>query len=145
MPEGLQETTDCAVATEDCTWMVMIPAPVASRGAPTVEFTSFAFPERLGHECLRGQCGGERWIVTSCSKQQWVGPSVFRRGTAILSTGTDRQWRLSSQIRSSTIPKFYHTVWKERLANLLAYFVRTRPRAGLVCTYIEKKGWFTVC
>ena len=40
MPEGLQATTDYAVATEDCTWMVMIPAPVASRRAPAVEFTS---------------------------------------------------------------------------------------------------------
>jgi hypothetical protein len=40
MPEELQSSTDYAVATEDCTWMVRIPAPLASRRAPTVEFTS---------------------------------------------------------------------------------------------------------
>jgi len=40
MPEELQASPDYAVATEDCTWMVMITKPVASRFAPTVEFTS---------------------------------------------------------------------------------------------------------
>ena len=53
MPKELQASTDYAVATEDCIWMVMIqrpwhPAvrlPLNSPPAP------FAYQERLGHDC----------------------------------------------------------------------------------------------
>jgi len=127
---------------EDCTRMV-IPAPAASRRAPTVEFTSSSL-------CLPRAPGA--WVREQCavvkdgrslhaSKQQCAWPSVLRRGTTVLSTGTDRQWRLSSQIRTSTISKFYHTVWKERLAN----FNRQGSPEGWTCVYIYRKERLVYC